>query len=131
VASAGGRIVVSPNTDPAVIARTLERGLAPFPGFGSASEAFVALKAGATWLKLFPATTYGVGHLKALKAVLPATASLMPVGGVGPKDMAEWWAGGARGFGLGSEIYKPGRPLDEIERRAREAVAAVRSLMQS
>ena len=131
VASAGGRIIVSPNTDPAVIARTVERGLASFPGFGSASEAFAALKAGATHLKLFPAATYGVGHLAALKAVLPGAAALMPVGGVGPKDMADWWAAGARGFGLGSEIYKPGRPLDEIEQRARAAVAAVRNLMQS
>ena len=131
VAAAGGRIIVSPNTDPAVIARTVERGLSSLPGFGTASEAFAALKAGATYLKLFPAATYGSGHLAALKAVLPKEAMLMPVGGVSPQDMAEWWAVGASGFGLGSDIYKPGRALDEIEQRARVAVAAVRRLMQS
>ncbi len=131
VASAGGRIIVSPNTDPAVIARTMERGLVSLPGFGTASEAFVALRAGATYLKLFPASTYGSAHLSALKAVLPTEAVLMPVGGVSPPDMAEWWKAGARGFGLGSDIYKPGRALDEIELKARAAVAAALSLMQS
>ena len=131
VASAGGQIVVSPNTDPAVIARSLARKLEPFPGFGSASEAFTALRAGATQLKLFPAATYGPAHLSALKAVLPAAATVHPVGGVKPEDMSDWWAAGARGFGLGSDIYKPGRPPGEIEARARASVAAVRSLMQS
>jgi 2-dehydro-3-deoxyphosphogalactonate aldolase len=131
VAAAGGQIVVSPNTDPAVIRRTVELGLASFPGFGSASEAFAAIKAGARELKLFPASTYGTGHLAALKAVLPPDVRVHPVGGVKPEDMAGWWKAGAGGFGLGSEIYKPGRALDEIERRAKASVAAVRALMQS
>ena len=129
VAQAGGRIVVSPNTDAAVIRRAVERGLAPMPGFASATEAFCAIEAGARYLKLFPASTYGPGHLKALKAVLPPEAVVQPVGGVRPEDMAEWWAAGARGFGLGSELYKPGFTAAEVGERADKAVAAVRMLM--
>ena len=79
------------------------------PGFGTATEAFQAYDAGARYLKLFPASTYGPGHVKALKAVLPADAVVMAVGGAGPSNMAEWWAAGARGFGLGSDLYKPGQ----------------------
>jgi 2-dehydro-3-deoxyphosphogalactonate aldolase len=128
VAQAGGKLVVSPNTDAAVIRRAVERGLAPMPGFGSATEAFCALEAGARYLKLFPASTYGVGHLKALSAVLPPEAVVQPVGGVKPGDMAQWWAAGARGFGLGSELYKPGFTAEEVHTRAVAAVAAVRAL---
>jgi 2-dehydro-3-deoxyphosphogalactonate aldolase len=128
VAQAGGKIVVSPNADPAVIRRAVERGLAPMPGFASATEAFCALEAGARYLKLFPASTYGPAHLKALKAVLPSDAVVQPVGGVRPEDMAEWWAAGARGFGLGSELYRPGYTAEQVHERAVAAVAAVRIL---
>ena len=128
VAQAGGKIVVSPNADPAVIRRAVERGVAPMPGFASATEAFCALEAGARYLKLFPASTYGPAHLKALKAVLPSDAVVQPVGGVRPEDMAEWWAAGARGFGLGSELYRPGYTAEQVHERAVAAVAAVRVL---
>lgn len=128
VAQAGGQIVVSPNTDVGVIRRTVERGLIPMPGFGSASEAFCAIEAGAKYLKLFPASTYGVGHLKALSDVLPPEAVVMPVGGVGPGDMAAWWAAGARGFGLGGSLYKAGLTAAEGHDRAVGAVAAVKAL---
>lgn len=128
VAAAGGRISVSPNTDPAVIGRALELGLEPLPGFGSASEAFAAVHAGARRLKLFPASTYGAGHVKALKDVLPKDVTVMPVGGVGPGQFADWWAAGARGFGMGGDLYKPGRSLDEIGARGRAAADAVRAL---
>jgi 2-dehydro-3-deoxyphosphogalactonate aldolase len=128
VAQAGGKIVVSPNADPAVIRRAVERGVAPMPGFASATEAFCALEAGARYLKLFPASTYGPAHLKALKAVLPSDAVVQPVGGVRPEDMAEWWAAGARGFGLGSELYRPGYTAEQVHERAVAAVAAVRIL---
>jgi 2-dehydro-3-deoxyphosphogalactonate aldolase len=128
VAQAGGRIVVSPNADPAVIRRAVERGLAPMPGFASATEAFCALDAGAKYLKLFPASTYGPAHLKALKAVLPPDAVVQPVGGVRPEDMAEWWAAGARGFGLGSELFRPGFTPEQVHERAVMAVAALRVL---
>ncbi|MGC1303084.1 MAG: 2-dehydro-3-deoxy-6-phosphogalactonate aldolase [Caulobacteraceae bacterium] len=128
VAAAGGRIVVAPNTNPAVIRRTVERGLSPMPGFGSASEAFTACDAGARHLKLFPAATYGPGHVRALLEVLPKDAVVMPVGGVTPVGMAEWWAAGARGFGMGGELYKPGFTPDEVHARAVAAVTAVRRL---
>lgn len=131
VAAAGARIVVSPNTDPDVIRRSVELGLEPMPGFGSGSEAFAALKAGARYLKLFPAATYGPGHVKALKAVLPKEAVVQPVGGVGPAEMQTWWDAGARGFGIGGELYKPGMNPDEVHRRAVACVAAVRACMQA
>ena len=128
VADAGGRVIVSPNTDQAVIERTLERGLTPMPGFGSASEAFQAYAAGARYLKLFPAATYGVGHVKALLDVLPSDAVVQPVGGVKPEQMADWWAAGARGFGMGGDLYKPGFTPEEVHARALKAVEAVRRL---
>jgi 2-dehydro-3-deoxyphosphogalactonate aldolase len=129
VVQAGGRLIVSPNTEPAVIRRAIERGGVPMPGFATATDAFCALEAGATHLKLFPASTYGAGHVKALKAVLPSEAVILPVGGVGPGNMAEWWAAGARGFGLGSDIYKPGMTAEEVHARGLAAVKAVRALM--
>ena len=125
VAQAGGQIVVSPNTNVAVIRRSVECALTPMPGFATASEAFLALESGARCLKLFPAATYGPGHLKALKAVLPSEAVAIPVGGVGPAHMVDWWAAGARGFGLGSEVYKAGMALEDVGRRAADAVAAL------
>lgn len=128
VAQAGGRLIVSPNTDPAVIKRTVERGLVPLPGFATASEAFCALAAGARYLKLFPASTYGVGHLKALSAVLPPEAVVMPVGGVSPMQMEDWWTAGARGFGLGSDIYRPGWSAEQVHQKSLAAVAEVQKL---
>jgi 2-dehydro-3-deoxyphosphogalactonate aldolase len=128
VAQAGGKLVVSPNTDASVIRRAIEKGLVPLPGFASPSEAFCAIEAGAWRLKLFPASTYGVGHLKAVNEVLPPEAVVLPVGGVKPEDMAGWWAAGARGFGLGSNLYKPGFSAEEVHARAEPAVAAVRKL---
>jgi 2-dehydro-3-deoxyphosphogalactonate aldolase len=128
VHDAGGRIVVSPNTDTSVIRRTVERGLYPMPGFGSVSEAFSAYAAGARHLKLFPAGSYGPGHVKALLDVLPKDAKVMPVGGVKPEGMAEWWAAGARGFGMGGDLFKPGFTPDEVHARAKAAVDMVRKL---
>jgi 2-dehydro-3-deoxyphosphogalactonate aldolase len=127
VAAAGGRLMVAPNTDPNVIRRAISLGMIPFPGFGTASEAFAAIAAGARYLKLFPASTYGVGHLKALKAVLPLDARVAPVGGIGPADIAPWRKAGAACFGIGSDIYKPGMAIDEIGRRAVELVQAERA----
>jgi 2-dehydro-3-deoxyphosphogalactonate aldolase len=124
VAAAGGRLMVSPNTNTGVIRHAAAMGMIPFPGFATATEAFAAIDAGARHLKLFPASTYGVGHLKALKAVLPKDVRIAPVGGVGAADMAEWTKAGAACFGIGSEIYKPGLAPDEIHRRAVELVQA-------
>jgi 2-dehydro-3-deoxyphosphogalactonate aldolase len=128
VAEAGGRIIVSPDTRKDVIHVALNQGLVPMPGFGTATEAFQAYDAGARYLKLFPASTYGPGHITALKAVLPPDAKVLAVGGAGPATMAEWWAAGARGFGLGSDLYKPGQAVDVTAEKARAAVAACRGL---
>jgi len=128
VAQAGGRVIVSPNTDIAVIRHTIARGLYPMPGFGSVTEAFAAYHAGARYLKLYPASTYGPGHVKALLDVLPKDAVVQPVGGVNPGSMKDWWAAGARGFGMGGDLYKPGFMPDEVYQRATAAVAAVRAL---
>ncbi len=131
VADAGGRMIVSPNTNPAVISRTVELGLESLPGFATATEAFAALAAGARRLKLFPAASYGPDHLKALKAVLPLEADVIPVGGVGPDQMAAWTAAGARGFGLGSDLYRPGMSAGEVGLRATAAITAVRAAMSN
>jgi 2-dehydro-3-deoxyphosphogalactonate aldolase len=126
VYGAGGQIAVSPNTDPDVIACAVDIGMNPMPGFGSCSDAFQAIKAGARYLKLFPAVTYGYAHLKQLKAVLPPEVVVAPVGGVGPQHIADWWAAGARGFGIGGEIYRPGETPDQVAAKARALVAALR-----
>ena len=128
VADAGGRIIVAPNTDAAVIRRSLERGLVPMPGFGTATEAFAAYAAGARYLKLYPASTYGAAYVKAMLDVLSKDVVVQPVGGVKPDQMAEWWAAGARGFGMGGDLFKPGFTPDEVHRRAVAAVGAVRAL---
>ena len=128
VAASGGRIAVSPNTDVEVITRALALGMTPMPGFGSCSEAFTALKAGARYLKLFPAVTYGTAHLKQLKAVLPKEAVIAPVGGVGPAEIAAWSAAGAGGFGIGGEIYRPGESPEVVSGKARALVAALRAV---
>ena len=129
VLDAGGTIVVSPNTNTDVIALTVRHGAASLPGFGTATEAFAAWSAGARILKLFPAVAFGSDYLKALAAVLPREAVVVPVGGVGPASMAEWWAAGARGFGLGSDLYKPGMTASDVAARARTAVDAMRALI--
>jgi 2-dehydro-3-deoxyphosphogalactonate aldolase len=128
-AEAGARFIVSPNTDAAVIRRAVKLGLAPAPGFATASEAFAALDAGARHLKLFPAVTYGPGHLRQLAAVLPREAVVWAVGGVGAGDLKAWWEAGARGFGVGSEIYKPGQSADETAAKAAALVEAARGLV--
>ena len=128
VAAAGGRIIVAPNTAAEVIRRALALGLDPTPGFATASEAFAAIEAGAKHLKLFPAATYGPGHVKQLKAVLPAQVTLWAVGGVGAEDLAAWWAAGARAFGLGGELYRAGQSVAETAEKAGRVMAAVRDL---
>lgn len=129
VAKAGGRIIVAPNVSREVIGRAVALGLDPAPGFATATEAFTAIEAGARHLKLFPAATYGPGHLKQLKAVLPPEAVVWAVGGVGPQAMADWWAAGARAFGLGGELYRAGQSVEETAEKAARVVAAARSLV--
>lgn len=122
--SAGGRMVVSPNCDPDVIAATKSSGLESYPGVFTATECFAALKAGADGLKIFPASKLGVDGLSALKAVLPADCDVYAVGGVGAADFAGWLSAGATGFGIGSALFKPGDRAADIRGRAAELVAA-------
>lgn len=129
VHGAGGRLVVAPNCDPAVIRRALGLGMRVMPGIATATEAFTALAAGATELKLFPAATYGPRHLKALKSVLPGEARVYPVGGIGSQDIAAWLGSGADGFGFGSELFSPAYTLAEIEKRAQALIEALRAAM--
>lgn len=128
VHEAGGRFIITPNTRPDVIRRAVELGLDPAPGFATATEAFEAIDAGARHVKLFPAGTYGSGHVRALKAVLPAHVQVWAVGGVKPDDFLEWWAAGCRGFGLGGELYKVGQSPEDTFEKAKVAVAAAAAL---
>jgi 2-dehydro-3-deoxyphosphogalactonate aldolase len=127
VARAGGRIIVSPSTDAAVIRETWEEGLVSAPGFFTPSEGFAALKAGAHVLKLFPAEAASPAVLKAIKAVLPHEVPLIVVGGVKPDTMRPWLEVGASGFGLGSGLFKSGRSASEVAAAARAYVEGVRA----
>jgi 2-dehydro-3-deoxyphosphogalactonate aldolase len=127
VHAAGGRLIVAPNCAADVIERALQLGLRVLPGIATATEAFAALRAGATELKLFPASTYGPRHLKALKSVLPRHAKIYPVGGIGSPDLAAWLESGADGFGFGSELFTPAYTLADIEKRAHGLIEALRA----
>jgi len=126
VKSAGGRIVVSPNTNPDVIRATVEAGMLSSPGFFTPSEAFSALDCGAHALKFFPAEAASPKVVTALRAVLPEEVPLLTVGGVTPESIRGWMEAGADGFGLGGGIYKPGQSAEETLEKARSYVAAVR-----
>jgi 2-dehydro-3-deoxyphosphogalactonate aldolase len=125
--AAGGRLVVAPNCDPDVIRSALDLGMEVMPGIATPTEAFAAIRAGATQLKLFPASAYGPKFLQALRAVLPKHIRMYPVGGVGAPDIPAWLAAGADGFGFGSELFRPDYDLPEIGRRASQMVQAWQS----
>lgn len=124
VHAAGGRMIVSPNTDPEVIRVSVALGLESYPGALTATECFAALRAGATGIKIFPAFQLGQEGLKALRAVLPAETQMYMVGGVGADQFAQWRAAGASGFGLGSSLYRPGDAVADVAARAAQMVAA-------
>ena len=128
VKAAGGQLVVSPNCDPAVIAATIAAGMQSWPGIFTTSEAFTALQAGATGLKLFPSDVAGPKGLKAMRAILPVGTQVYAVGGAGPENFAEWVAASANGFGLGSAIYKPGDTPDRVATKAQAIVAAFHAI---
>lgn len=128
VRDAGGTFVVSPNTSVSVIEAAIASGMAPVPGFATPTEAFVALEAGAMYLKLFPAGSFGPGYLSALNAVLPREAAVFAVGGVGEDDIQAWHAVGAAGFGIGSSLYRPGDDPVSIRSRATNLVQRYRAI---
>ena len=127
VHAAGGRLVVAPNFNPAVVAQALALNMVVLPGVATPTEAFAALDAGAHGLKLFPAEMISPATVKALRAVLPKAAALMPVGGITPDNMAAYRTAGASGFGLGSALYAPGKSAEQVRWAAQKFVNAFRS----
>lgn len=124
LAGLGARMIVSPDCNPDVIAATKRMGMQSYPGVFTPTECFAALRAGADGLKLFPANLIGIQGFAAINAVLPVGTRTFAVGGVGAGDFAEWRQAGIAGFGLGTALYQPGLPPDEVARRAAGIVAA-------
>ena len=121
---AGGRIMVTSNTNPAIIARGAELGLEMLPGFMTPSEAFAAIGAGARRIKLFPAARLGASYVKAIRDVLPRDVGVWAVGGTGADTIGEWLAGGCEGIGVGGALYRPGDDAKIVGQRGTELVAA-------
>jgi 2-dehydro-3-deoxyphosphogalactonate aldolase len=124
IAAAGGKLIVTPHADAAIVRTAKLRGLLSVPGFFTPSEAFAMLAAGADGLKLFPSEAASPAVLRALRAVLPAGTAVLPVGGIDASNMAAWRAAGAAGFGIGSAIYKPGDSPETVGAKAHALVAA-------
>lgn len=124
VHNAGGTIIVSPNCNVDVIKASRAHGLLSYPGVFTATECMAALDAGASGLKLFPASVLGVNGLKALKAVVPNEVPFYGVSGIGSADFSLWRSAGITGFGIGSSLYKPGMSLEQITANAHDIVAA-------
>lgn len=124
LANAGGRLMVSPNVDAAVLEKAAEFGIVTMPGVFTPTEALAALRAGASALKFFPASVLGPKGIAAIRAVLPAGATIGAVGGVSAEDFADYAGVGVRTFGLGASLYSPGSDAATVAVRARQAVAA-------
>ena len=124
VIAAGGRLIVSPDCNPEVIAHTKALGLQSYPGVMTPTECFAALRAGADGLKFFPGDMIGPAGLKAVRAVLPKGTEAYAVGGANPDNFKDWVAAGATGFGIGSAIFKPGDTPAEVRAKADAIVAA-------
>jgi 2-dehydro-3-deoxyphosphogalactonate aldolase len=120
----GGRLMVSPNVDPEVIASARERGMVTMPGVFTATEALLAAKAGASGLKFFPAGILGASGISAIRAVLPADLMIAAVGGISDKNFAEYIKTGVYAFGLGTSLYKPGMTVAEVAARAKASILA-------
>ena len=127
VDAAGGRLIVSPNANLAVIRASKAAGLVSAPGVATPSEGFAALDAGADSLKLFPAEQLGPAVIKAWRAVFPKELALLPVGGITPDNMGPYVAAGANGFGLGSALYKPGLSAAQVSANAQAFAAGWRA----
>ena len=129
VSENGGRLIVMPHNNPSLITTAKELGLICIPGFSTASEAYVALEAGADALKFFPAQSLSASFLKAVATILPRGIAIFPTGSITPDLMASFMEAGARGFGLGSELFKPDYEDSFIESRAKEFMPAAKNLM--
>lgn len=125
VHGAGGKLIVAPNFSPAVIAESKALGLGVGPGIATMTEAFAALESGADFLKLFPAEMIPPAAVMAMRAVLPKTTLICPVGGIRPETMETYFNAGANGFGLGSALYRPGQSAEVTQRRASAFITAL------
>jgi 2-dehydro-3-deoxyphosphogalactonate aldolase len=125
VHKAGGKLVVAPNFNADVVRAAVDLGMVCLPGVFTATEAFAALDAGATGLKLFPAEMISPAAVKALRAVLPTSTFLFPVGGITAANIPDYLAAGANGFGIGSALYKPGKSAAAVKQAALEFKAAI------
>lgn len=124
VAQAGGRLIVSPDTNAAVITETKRQGMTSCPGAMTPSECFAALRAGADEIKLFPGSLIGSSGLAVMRAVLPPGTKVLAVGGAGPDNIADWAKAGISGFGVGTALYRPGNTVPEVAKNAARIVAA-------
>lgn len=127
LAATGARLMVTPNTDPNLIAHGIALGLEVMPGFLTASEAFSAIRAGARRLKLFPASAMSPAYMKALREVIDRKVGLWAVGGTSADNLGEWLVAGAEGLGIGGALYRPGDDARTVGARAEELVAAWRT----
>src|ERR1043165_6120654 len=127
VKEAGGQLIVAPNFDAEVVRAAKAAGLATLPGVMTPSEGFAALNAGADGLKLFPAEIIPPAVFRAWRAVFPPDTLLLAVGGVGVDNIAAYRDAGASGYGIGSALYKPGRPAGEIGKLAKALAAAAKA----
>jgi len=125
IATAGGKLIVTPHADATIVRAAKQRGLLAVPGCFTPTEAFAMLAAGADALKLFPAEAANPSVLRALLAVLQAGTAVLPVGGIGGASIADWRAAGAAGFGIGSAIYRPGDTPETVAAKARGLVSAM------
>ena len=128
VRAAGGRVVVMPHADAAVIRAAKAQGMLCIPGVATPTEAFAALAAGADGLKMFPAEALPPAALRAWRAVLPKDTLVFAVGGMKPDNLGPYWDAGASGFGTGSNLYKPGTPPAAVRLVAAAYATAVRAL---
>ena len=131
VKNAGGQLFIAPNFNAEVVSTAKAQGLIAIPGIATPSEAFAALAAGADAIKLFPAEMISPAAVKAMRAVLPADALLIPVGGIGAANMAAYAQAGANGFGTGASLYAPGRSLADIQSCATDLIANYQAYMRA
>ncbi len=128
IADAGGRVIVMPHADERVIEAAKRRNLFVVPGFATPTEAFRMINAGADAIKLFPAEANPPKVLKSLRAVLPKEIPILPVGGITPQNMTDYWVAGADGFGLGSALYQPGMTVEQVAQSAADFRLALNAL---